>query len=216
MRSVLILLIAGAPALAQDGGSTLVRLRGAYQRAANAAAADQGLRKELLRRRTEEQRLRFQAIEAGQKGAVPADLTRQLTEVDRANREWLRGVIETTGWPGQAMVGFDGSDAAWLLVQHADPDRAFQKHALRLLKAAVKKNDARPTHLAYLTDRVLTGEGKKQVYGTQFTTRDGRLEPQPIEDEANVDKRRAEVGLKPLAEYRRQMESLYGKPRGPK
>jgi hypothetical protein len=211
MRPLLIVLLLCPLASGQDTASTWRRLRLSYERAANSAAADQELRKELLRRRDEEQRLRFQMIAAQKKGPIPADLGKQLTDVDRANREWLKGFIETKGWPGQAMVGFDGSDAVWLLVQHADPDPAFQKQCLKLLEAAVKKNDARPTHLAYLTDRVLAGEGKKQLYGTQFTTKDGRLEPRPIEDEANVDKRRAEVGLAPLAEYRKQMEKMYGK-----
>ena len=35
------------------------------------------------------------------------------------------------------------------------------------------------------------------------------MEPYPIEDEANVDQRRKEVGLPPLAEYRKMIEGLY-------
>ena len=43
------------------------------------------------------------------------------------------------------------------------------------------------------------------------SSKDGKSEPKPIDDEANVDKRRAEVGLTSLAEYRKAIESLYGK-----
>jgi hypothetical protein len=211
MRPVLIVLVLCSAAVAQDIEATLRIARSAIEQAANAGATDQKLRADLLRRRDEEQKLRFQVIAAQKKGPISKDLEKQLTEVDRANREWLKRVIEKTGWPGRARVGFDGSDAAWLLVQHADADRAFQKQALRLLEEAVKRKDARPTHLAYLTDRVLAGEKKKQMYGTQFTMKDGRLEPRPIDDEANVDRRRAEVGLPPLAEYRKQLEKVYGK-----
>jgi hypothetical protein len=54
-----------------------------------------------------------------------------------------------------------------------------------------------------LEDRILTREGNKQVYGTQLrlnqTTQ--RMELYPIEDEENVDGRRATVGLEPLAGY---------------
>jgi methylase of polypeptide subunit release factors len=211
MRPVLVALLIASTAAAQDAPSFVRHVRLLLEREGNKAATDQDLRKELLSRRDEEQRLRLKAIDDAKKGTVAADLEKRLEDVDRANREWLKGIVEKKGWPGQTLVGFDGADAAWLLVQHADPDPAFQKTALRLLEEAVKRKDARPTHLAYLTDRVLTGEGKKQLYGTQFTMKDGRLEPRPIQDEVNVDKRRAEVGLPPLAEYRKQMEKAYGK-----
>ena len=57
---------------------------------------------------------------------------------------------------------------------------------------------------------MLVGEGKPQVYGTQVKEWKGK-EPvlQPIEDEANVDKRRAEVGLFPLSEYRELLKKMY-------
>jgi hypothetical protein len=64
--------------------------------------------------------------------------------------------------------------------------------------------------LADLTDRVLLAEGKKQVYGTQFTLVNGKCKPRPLKDEANVDKRRKEVGLEPLADYFNQAESFNG------
>jgi hypothetical protein len=53
------------------------------------------------------------------------------------------------------------------------------------------------------------GEGKKQVYGTQCKLENGEAIPEPIEDEANVDKRRAEVGLQPLAEYLKLLKEVY-------
>ncbi len=75
--------------------------------------------------------------------------------------------------------------------------------------AALPKNEISQNHFAYLTDRVLLAEGKKQLYGTQFDWVDGKLLPQPLEDEANVDKRRAEAGMSPLAQYAKEMEELY-------
>jgi hypothetical protein len=70
----------------------------------------------------------------------------------------------------------------------------------------VKKGEIPAQQMAYLTDRVRVAEKQKQVYGTQFED----LEPFPIEDEANVDKRRQQVGLPPLAEYRKSIEAMYG------
>jgi hypothetical protein len=86
-----------------------------------------------------------------------------------------------------------GAQAAWLLVQHADLDRAFQKQCLRLLETAVKNKDAEPQHLAYLTDRVCVGDGLPQVYGTQLEY--------PIAGQEHVDERRSAVGLNSSADY---------------
>jgi len=103
-------------------------------------------------------------------------------------------------------VSKDGAKAASLLVQHADHDRAFQKQALTLLETAVATGEVEAADLAYLTDRVLVAEGKPQRYGTQFHMVDGKLVPQPIEDEASVDLLRAFAGLPSLAEYKKAMQ----------
>ena len=63
--------------------------------------------------------------------------------------------------------------------------------------------------MAYRTDRVRLAEGKKQRCGTQLTFVDGKWQP-PLEDEANVDQRRAPAGLPPLAEYAKLIQQQYG------
>jgi hypothetical protein len=183
------------------------------------AVGDEKLRQELLRRMREDQDGRKKLIqlmnaqtEPGKQKELPE--MKAMIEIDKRNTAWLKEVIDRRGWPGKSLVGADGANAAWLMVQHADLDRAFQKRCLPLLAAAVKKGEATGAQLAYLTDRVRVGSGEKQVYGTQFHTADGKLQPQPIEDEANVDKRRKEIGLPSLAEYRKQMEQVY-KPAAP-
>jgi hypothetical protein len=123
--------------------------------------------------------------------------TGKMAAVDKKNRVRLKEIVDKHGWPGTSLVGRDAAHAAWLVAQHADADLAFQKDCLDLMKAA-PKGEVEPTHVAYLTDRVLVAEKKKQIYGTQL---DGNFVPRPIEDEANVDRRRAEVGMTPLAEY---------------
>jgi hypothetical protein len=183
-----------------------------------AAKRDDKLRQELLDRAEEDQKARRQLIDfMGRKGgkdaeAVKKDLeavTKKLQEIDKRNTTWLKEVVDKRGWPGNALVGTDGAQRAWLLVQHADQDRVFQKRCLKLLAEAVKKGDASAEHLAYLTDRVRVGDNEKQVYGTQFREVNGKMEPYPIEDEANVDKRRKEAGLPPLTEYRKRLEEVY-------
>jgi hypothetical protein len=73
----------------------------------------------------------------------------------------------------------------------------------------VKKGEAAGTDLAYLTDRVLAAEGKKQRYGTQLELKDGKLIPKPVEDPDGVDARRKELGMVPMAEYVAFAERMY-------
>ncbi len=96
-------------------------------------------------------------------------------------------------------------------MQHTQDDE-FRKTSLELLRKAYKDGEARGDQLALMTARVLMREGKPQIYGTQpIIIKDGKIEKLPIEDEANVDKRRAEVGLGPLAEYIERMRQMYSK-----
>ena len=165
-----------------------------YQRSLKKPA----LREELLKRMKEDQRVRMS----------PNPDFREWTKVDADNTAFMKTVIDKHGWPGKSMVDSDGALAAFLLVQHADADTAFQKRCLELLTKAVEQKEARAEDMAYLTDRVLVAAGKPQRYGTQFHKPHGELIPLPIEDEANVDARRKEVGLPPLTEYARQVREM--------
>jgi len=158
------------------------------------------LRAELLQRQEEDQAVRkLWAEQRPTRGDDPLILHGQA--IDRANTAWLKGVIAEHGWLGPEMVGSDGVSAAWLLIQHADHDREFQRAMLPLIEAAFRAGKVRGSNYALLVDRVRIGEGKPQLYGSQITTKNGEPAPHPIEDEANVDQRRADVGLEPLADY---------------
>ena len=152
---------------------------------------DDALRAELLRR-----------IEPDQAARRERDLE-AVQRADAENLPWLKQVIATHGWPGKSLVGPDGASAAWLLVQHADADPAFQRQCLGLLIAAAAAGEATGQELAYLTDRVLLAEGRPQVYGSQVQHQDGAWRPCDLGDPDHVDERRATVGLSPLAEYLR-------------
>ncbi len=147
-----------------------------------------------------------------------ADFWACVREVDADNTAWLRQVIDRYGWPRRSDVGPEAATAAWLLAQHADHDPDFQRRCLALLDEAVRDGEAKPAHLAYLTDRVLRAEGKPQRYGTQFwygPDGTGPLQPQPIEDPEHIDERRHSLGLDTLAEYAtrlRQRESEHQPP----
>jgi membrane-associated protease RseP (regulator of RpoE activity) len=128
------------------------------------------------------------------------DLQKRFRETDKYNRDFLKGVVEKYGWPGKSLVGRIAAQAAFLFAQHSDEDTAFQKLCLEKIKA-MPEGEVSKQHIAMLTDRVLVHEGKKQLFGSQLTMVDGKLTPSPIEDEANVDARRKEMGMMPLADY---------------
>lgn len=171
------------------------------------------LARELLERMAKDQRARyaleekFKALPPGKTSIWPHELSDELDvdKIDRDNTAYMKTVIDKHGWPGKSMVGEEASQAAWLLVQHADLDPDFQAKCLDLIKEAFKKGDTTGQQVAYLTDRVLLKQGKKQLYGTQFIGMGSDVKPQPIEDEANLDARRAEMGLGPMAEYEKVM-----------
>lgn len=203
-----VLFCAGESVFTQTIKITPVQPNGALP---SGAVKNPELREDLLKRLAADQKMR---MELGQKyaGNIPPEAVETLTKLDRENTAWIRKQISEHGWLGASKVGFDGAQAAFILVQHAAHDQEFQKQSLELLEKAVKDGEALPVHLAFLTDRVRLAQGKPQIYGTQTrVTKEGKFEVPPIEDEANVDKRRAEVGLEPLADYIEKMRQRYDK-----
>ena len=97
--------------------------------------------------------------------------------IERTRSAWERSSRSTAGRPSRSSAR-DGSNAAWLLVQHADAEPKFQRKCLDLM-TKLPQDEVSQTDLAYLTDRVLLAEGKKQIYGTQFTSSGGKWEPRP-------------------------------------
>jgi hypothetical protein len=137
-------------------------------------------------------------------------IERDLEALGRAALRWLQDVVDTHGWPGHALVGARAASAAVRLVQHTADDRAFRTRCLRLVRGAATRGDLAWHHVAYLTDALRVDAGRKQVYGTKFDRRDGVLAPVPIERAASVDRRRATLGLPPLAVYARQIQRRFG------
>jgi hypothetical protein len=154
------------------------------------------LRLELLEMLKRDQEMRTAMREKNGHGVVSENEDRALwKKVDAEHIVRIKEIVHEYGWPGYRLVGKDGSDAAWLLIQHADRDVDFQQKALGLLGQAVKSGDAGPEGLAYLTDRVRMNTGCPQVYGTQFKIKNGQLVLYPLEDPKTVNERRASVGL---------------------
>lgn len=123
---------------------------------------------------------------------------------DRANTEWLKADVKANGWPRLSREGVKMAGDAWLLIQHADHDVAFQREVLPLLEALLPSKDVAPQGYALLYDRVMTADKRPQRYGTQgHCTGEATWEPLPVEDPDHLDERRAQMGLGPEAEYKK-------------
>jgi hypothetical protein len=166
------------------------------------------LHTELLAMRAADQEIRNRWIAAG---LTDEKLKAEAAALDAKHVARLRQIIDQLrGWPGKSLVGMDGSNAAWLIAQHGG--REFLHEMLPLMKTAADRGELPPASYALSEDRVRIQDGKKQLYGSQFNTRDGKCEPLPIEDPEHVDERRKSVGLDTLAEYTKALCATYRKP----
>lgn len=130
----------------------------------------------------------------------------------RDNLIWLKSVLGKIGWFRISVYGKSASNAAWVMVQHADEDLAFQISVLETLRPLAKQNEVNPQDVAYLEDRVAKAEGRPQIYGTQSgagSCENGKpWRPHPIKDEARVDELRKAIGLEPLTAYARDLTKM--------
>ncbi|MBB6185206.1 DUF6624 domain-containing protein [Oleiagrimonas soli] len=178
-----------------------------------ATPTDPILRKRLLAMFKADQDARNAWIAAGL--AMDGPLAKRMQQVDADHLVQLRKMLAAHGFPTPAMVGKDGVQAAFILVQHATRDPALQASVLPQLAKLRAAGDVSGQDFALLTDRVLREQGKPQRYGTQFISdkrTHGVMMLQPTEDLAHVDARRAEVGLPPLAAYVCILSASYHKP----
>ncbi len=137
-------------------------------------------------------------------------LAKEVTALDAEHLETLKTIVDQQGWPKVSQVGIKGVQAAFLILQHA-PDKVFQEKMLPYIKIAfIKKEGVSGQEVALLTDRVLVGQGKKQLYGTQAKPVTDKVEFFPIEEMDSVDQRRKSMGLPPLAYYKKILEETYG------
>lgn len=154
-----------------------------------------GLLRELEKR---DQKTRSRLLKGGRlfQGYAP-----EMETVHVENAKALESLLDWYGWPGRALVGDEGAEAAWLIAQHAISRPAFQRRCLELIRKAVQRGDAPARHEAALIDRLRFNERKPQVFGTICDwDAQGELSPWPIEAPKSVNQRRARVGLPPLAQ----------------
>jgi hypothetical protein len=109
-----------------------------------------------------DQRTREELVRAGELfgGYHP-----RMEVVHRGNAARLRAIVAEIGWPTEARVGAEASEAAWLVLQHAIGEPALQRGMLPVLTEHAPRGDIPRWQAALLEDRVRSLEGQPQRYG---------------------------------------------------
>jgi hypothetical protein len=135
-----------------------------------------------------------------EQGRLYGEYAPEMQRVHTENAQRLNEIVARYGWPGVSLAGFEGCRAAWLIAQHSICTPDLQRNFLALLAKACAVGDVPQHQVAFLTDRIRFNEGRPQRYGTVLDWKEtGELSCE-VEDPANLDARRREVGLPPFHE----------------
>lgn len=133
-------------------------------------------------------------------------------KVDQDNTAYVTKIVREYGWIDVQRFGAQGSEAAFLIVQHSG------KLPLMLAALPEIEKDTKAGRLhdgdsfALLYDRTKLMMGEKQRYGSQIG-QSGGGEPVvlPLEDRTKVEQYRKEIGMIPLTQYLAMFEQRFGK-----
>ncbi len=117
------------------------------------------------------------------------------------NEKKIAAILAEYGWPGEAVIGEQGSLTICNVIQHSDNE--IRLKYLPMMKKAVKEKKLHPRLLARAEDRIATEQNQLQIYGGQmkYYPATKSFNVWPIYDPENIDKRRAAIGLGPIAEH---------------
>ena len=117
----------------------------------------------------------------------------------KISADFLR-LISRNGFPYKNIVPGDIYKGGVTLSLHLDLENLVMIFDSYLKSASVNELDNE--YRAILIDKIRVLSGAPQLYGTQFKVKEDRkIEILPIEDKNNLEKRRKEMGLKPLNKY---------------
>jgi len=166
------------------------------------------LRDELLKLAGKTETLIYNGVEKD----IPNDaFNKRVDEARSVNNARLCKILKEFGWPTATLVGKDGVAATLFLVRNSR-SLDLQTDLLPVIIAAVKQGEAAKSDVAELVDRMRVSAGMKQLFGTQVKFVNGFLVLTPIEAEAQVDDRRKQFGMTPLADHLRNLERRYQTP----
>lgn len=140
-------------------------------------------------------------FERDQKTRTGDDSAAFMHYIDSCNLVQVKVLLEKYGWMGRSVFGDKANSALFLVIQHADLET--QLTYFPLLQKSAEIGESKFSNAALMQDRILMRQEKKQIYGSQVVYDDITGAPKfyPIEDEKNVNVRRARIGMSTLEEY---------------
>lgn len=140
-------------------------------------------------------------FERDQKTRTGADSASFMHYIDSCNLVQVKLLLDKYGWMGRSMIGDKANSALFLVIQHADLET--QLKYFPLLQKSADIGESKFSNAALMQDRILMRQEKKQIYGSQvvYDNVTGAPKFYPIEDEKNVNVRRARIGMSTLEEY---------------
>jgi hypothetical protein len=152
-----------------------------------------------------DQQVQTDIMEANKNGASPEKMQELFAfqfETFKKHIPIVKKIVAENGYPTIELVGKESSNHFFLLVQHADADLEFQGQMLKFIKEEVKKSNVQGSNFAYLTDRVLLGQGKSQLFGSQLEyNQQGNALARNLAKPKTVNKRRSKYGMESLEAY---------------
>jgi len=117
------------------------------------------------------------------------------------NERKIREILDSQGWPSRDIIGEQGNLTICNVLQHSEVE--IRKKYLPIMRKAVEEKELAPRLLARAEDRLATDRGDLQIYGGQmkYYPETKSFNVWPVYDPVNIDKRRAEIGLIPIAEH---------------
>lgn len=127
--------------------------------------------------------------------------------IDRVHCDRLKEIVAHVGWPTREAVGLKATQGAYMVIQHAGHDNAFQNQCLSMMVDLVEQGELPASYVALLTDRIRVFQNQPQLFGTQMAMARnelGVMVPTPtvaIEDPEHLDDRRELMGMPPHSEF---------------
>jgi hypothetical protein len=117
------------------------------------------------------------------------------------NIKKIKGILDKYDWPELVLIGEQGNITICNVLQHADQET--REHYIPKMKQAVLDKKLEPRFLVRAEDRIATDKGQLQIYGGQmkYYPETKSFNVWPVFDPVNIDERRAEIGLEPIAEF---------------